>query len=131
MKTILASVLFMLGCSSAAPLDDTVADASNDPTTDRTSDATMDAKMDATMDAAMDSTMDSMADSTMDSMSDSSDAADEDSPSDGGISDVSLDAPPPPDAGCPPCLKGFVCCQIMKSPNYLKCYDQKCLACCM
>lgn len=81
-------------------------------------------------------------DGTVSDTGSGSDSATNDSGDDGAVDgavddagddgSISIDAGPPPDGGmCPPCQMPLVCCKVMKSPNYLKCYNSACLACCM
>jgi hypothetical protein len=59
-----------------------------------------------------------------------------DASGDAGDGGIVLDGGKVLDAGpdgsiCPPCKAGELCCTIMKSLYYGKCYPQGCLACCM
>ena len=57
------------------------------------------------------------------------DSSVDDASDDGGI--IIIDAGGSDGGMCPPCIMPNVCCMVVKSQNYLKCYNKACLACCM
>lgn len=112
----IAFFLLMIGCGSTQAVDDMPGpDAGGDQT--------------VMMDAPASDTGSNMDTGALDTGNDApANDAGSDAPSDSGII---LDGGDNDGSICPPCMMGFKCCLVMKSFNYGKCYDSKCLACCM
>src|SRR5262245_21786916 len=109
-----------IACSSTTAVDDVEPDASFlDHSLGKATSAMDVTKTDAPIDSPVDTGGD--------------DATKDDAGDDAGFdaNPPPLDAGPPDGSICPLCMKGFSCCTIMKSMNYGKCTDNKCLACCM